>query len=348
MLLVPENHAIVSADGFAAPCPVNIGQENSWVRTQTPSEQTYVPLFDAFNHFNTELFVGKLPNCLVTLRATGKTQGFYHAKRFTALKGSATADEIAMNPVYFPTQPLREIASTLVHEMAHHWQEHFGAPPCKGYHNREWAAEMLAIGLPPSSTGAVGGKQTGFTMSHYIAEGGPFDLSYARLAASGWRLGWGEGAIAVENPKKREGFKREFCHMTAQGRASAELVCLPCVLAARPDLAGFLQQFKFRLVERNAGLVFACSDVSARSASMPPWIQERLKTAPRYIGRRDLAALHTELLGPLSPRTLEAWPLVWRRVGGYAVTNVFDAMAFAWERFENAPEYRNSSVKKSA
>jgi hypothetical protein len=34
-------------------------------------------------------------------------------------------------------------------------------PKRRNYHNKEWAAKMIALGLMPSSTGMVGGKITG-------------------------------------------------------------------------------------------------------------------------------------------------------------------------------------------
>jgi hypothetical protein len=50
-----------------------------------------------------------------------------------------------------------------------------------GYHNREWADRMEAIGLPSSSTGQPGGKRVGGRMSHYILEGGPFARAFAAM-----------------------------------------------------------------------------------------------------------------------------------------------------------------------
>jgi hypothetical protein len=47
---------------------------------------------------------------------------------------------------------------------------------------------MKALGLHPSSTGDVGGKETGQRVSHYIIDGGAFDQSFSRLASLGWRL----------------------------------------------------------------------------------------------------------------------------------------------------------------
>jgi predicted SprT family Zn-dependent metalloprotease len=214
----------------------------SGVYTPTPSEQMYVPLLTAFNHFNVELFNGKLPDCLVTIRARGRTQGFYHPKRFAALKDRATVDEIAMNPAYFPTRSLKDIASTFAHEMAHHAQEHFGTPPRNGYHDREWAQIMREIGLMPSTTGAVDGKQTGYRVSHYIVEGGPFDLSFERLAASGWQIGWGdapppsssldgntEGAPQGPKPTRGKYVCPGGCGLVMYGpRHNVQVRCEPC------------------------------------------------------------------------------------------------------------------------
>ena len=58
--------------------------------------------------------------------------------------------------------------------MTHVWQHAFGKPSARGYHNKEWAAKMKAIGLQPSSTGMVGGKETGQRMMDYIIPGGAF------------------------------------------------------------------------------------------------------------------------------------------------------------------------------
>ena len=82
------------------------------------------------------------------------------------------------------------ILSTLVHEMAHVWQQTYGKPPRKGYHDRQWAAKMLEVGLQPSTTGEPGGKETGQSMSHYILPGGRYAEAFAKLAARGFQLHW--------------------------------------------------------------------------------------------------------------------------------------------------------------
>jgi hypothetical protein len=47
---------------------------------------------------------------------------------------------------------------------------------------------MKSIGLQPSSTGMVGGKETGQRMLDYVLPDAPFSSAFAELAAGGWRL----------------------------------------------------------------------------------------------------------------------------------------------------------------
>jgi hypothetical protein len=51
---------------------------------------------------------------------------------------------------------------------------------------------MEAIGLMPSSTGALGGKRTGDRVSHWIVPGGPFDLACQAFLAEQEGLLWGD------------------------------------------------------------------------------------------------------------------------------------------------------------
>jgi hypothetical protein len=65
-----------------------------------------------------------------------------------------------------------------------------GQPSRRGYHNKQWAGKMMVIGLQPSSTGAVGGKETGQCMSHYIVPGAGYAVVCAELLATGFKLQW--------------------------------------------------------------------------------------------------------------------------------------------------------------
>lgn len=117
-----------------------------------PTDATYDELQKAFDHFNGALFSGRLPACLITLQREKRTMGYFSAQRFVHLGDAAITDEIAMNPVHFGIVPIAEVMQTLVHEMVHLWQFHFGSPGRVRYHNEEWAAKMESIGLMPSDT----------------------------------------------------------------------------------------------------------------------------------------------------------------------------------------------------
>ncbi len=61
---------------------------------------------------------------------------------------------------------------------------------------------------------------------------------------------------------------------------------------------------------------------------------------PLYGDRRQLAQIHTQYFGPISNRTLEDWPLEWRRVNGRAVSEMRAFLAEAKRRFDAAPVIR--------
>jgi predicted SprT family Zn-dependent metalloprotease len=152
----------------------------------TPIE--YSGLQEAFDHFNAALFTGELPDVFMTYQRKANSHGYFAADRFTARDGQFRKHELALNPDAFIGQSDAQVCQTLVHEQVHVWQHAFGKPSGRGYHNAEWAAKMKAVGLQPSSTGMVGGKETGQRMSHYVIPEGPFMQAFAKLAATGWKL----------------------------------------------------------------------------------------------------------------------------------------------------------------
>jgi predicted RNA-binding Zn-ribbon protein involved in translation (DUF1610 family) len=125
--------------------------------------------------------------------------------------------------------------------MVHHWQEH-----CSGkkrqrysYHDREWAAKMKSMGLQPSNSGMVGGKETGVRMSHYILDDGPFQIAYKKLAATGWRLNLQSAAVAGKIAKPRTDkttFVCPDCGWILYGKADSEPVCGTCNPDAQPRM----------------------------------------------------------------------------------------------------------------
>lgn len=198
---------------------------------QTPSEQTYGPLQAAYRHFNDRLFQNQLPTYIVTLRAKGRTKGYYKHQAFARINGEETTDEIALNAEYFRVDTPKVTLSILVHEMMHQAQRHFGKPTRPGYHDKKWADAMEAIGLMPSNTGAPGGKRIGYQMAHYIIPGGPFDVAYGEFEQSGHLLAWGDaftaGSSAPVKPKRIK-FRCADCGLTAWSKTSARLACVEC------------------------------------------------------------------------------------------------------------------------
>ena len=156
------------------------------------SHELYEQLQQAYDYFNRELFNSRLPRCLITVqRENDSIHGYFSERRFgSKLKADQATDEIAMNPIYFVNERLENVLATLVHEMTHLEQAHFGKPGRGRYHNQEWGDLMKRVGLMPSHTGEEGGKQTGDQMTHYIVRDGPFDVTCHRLLSAGFGLSW--------------------------------------------------------------------------------------------------------------------------------------------------------------
>lgn len=164
---------------------------------QKPTEKAYGELEQAYDFFNEKLFDNQLPNCVIILHRKNRTYGYFCAERYINKEGK-TADEIAMNPAFFSVVPVEEIMQTLVHEMAHQWQQHFGTPGRRGYHNKEWGDKMESIGLMPSSTGKPGGAKTGEQMMDYIIENGRFEIALKNLLTEEFTISWSDRHPPIE------------------------------------------------------------------------------------------------------------------------------------------------------
>lgn len=64
------------------------------------------------------------------------------------------------------------------------------------------------------------------------------------------------------------------------------------------------------------------------------WVPEAL---PNRVDRKTGAAIVTRLHFPISPRTLERWPLSWRRINGRALVETTELLAEAQRRVDEAP-----------
>lgn len=126
-----------------------------------------------YDRLNEELFNSELPNCVLNFSREGSNvMGFFAAARWINAEKSLT-DEISLNPRSPVLVTVKDVVTTIVHEMCHLWQHHRGAMKSRpGYHNSEWAEKMESLGLCPSATGRPGGKKTGQKMSDYLVPGG--------------------------------------------------------------------------------------------------------------------------------------------------------------------------------
>lgn len=154
-----------------------------------PTEEAYAELQRAYDFYNNDLFDSRLPACMITFQRQKRTFGYYSKDRFGTRDGRKT-DEIAMNPEYFAVVSMVEVLQTLVHEMTHLWQEHFGKPSRACYHNVQWANKMEEIGLMPSHNGQPDGKRIGQSMADFVIVGGRFDQGTKRLLTSGFAISW--------------------------------------------------------------------------------------------------------------------------------------------------------------
>lgn len=193
----------------------------------------YPTLQQAFAYFNVELFAGELPNLFITYQRKSHSAGYFSPNRFAGRSGKFARDELALNPDSFINRSDEWICSTLVHEMCHAWQEHRGTPSARGYHNKQWAAKMKSVGLQPSNTGMVGGKETGQHMSDYVIVGGRFSQSFKKLAKTGWKLNLQSaarpGKEARPNNSKTK-FSCQGCEVTQNcwGKPDLDVICGRC------------------------------------------------------------------------------------------------------------------------
>ncbi len=192
----------------------------------------YTTLDEAYGYFNRELFENTLPACLITYQRKANTKGHFSANRFVNRRDDTRLHELAMNPNTFLDRTVEEILSTLVHEMVHLWQQEYGTPSRRGYHNRQWADKMLGVGLVPSVTGRPEGKQTGQSVTHFIQEGGPFESACGVFLAAGRQLEWGS---MREKPQPGKSSKMKYlcskCGLACWAKPDANLICGDCFAA---------------------------------------------------------------------------------------------------------------------
>jgi hypothetical protein len=193
--------------------------------------QEYQGFQRAYDFFNRELFAGGLPQVLVTLQRHANTRGYFSPERFHGRVEKAAVHELALNPNTFTGRSDEMILSTLTHEMCHVWQETYGNPSRRGYHNREWATKMREVGLQPTDTGEPGGRETGQAVTHFIIPVGKYTKAFSKLAVTGFQLRWqslpamGQGSV---NKSSKTKFSCPVCGQNAWAKPGAQLICGVC------------------------------------------------------------------------------------------------------------------------
>ena len=190
----------------------------------TPTRQIYDALQTAYDHFNRELFGGKLPQVLIVLQRKTKTMGYVSEKRWQNAKGEQLIDELAVNPEYFFGHPILEVLQTLVHEQNHVYQSAFGKPSRRCYHNKEWADKMVSMGLVPSDTGKPGGRRIGQQISDFALIDGSFFFSALRLFFKGFCIPWLDRFPQPGNGQIHLVYDRKGNPVNFYGRADIALV----------------------------------------------------------------------------------------------------------------------------
>lgn len=204
-------------------------------KTQRPTDPTnsqFAAYRAMWDYFNVALFAGTLSPVILNF-SRAASLGFFAPLRWESESGSETTHEISLNPAHLKTRAPRDVAATLVHEMAHLWQQDFGTPGRRGYHNEEWARKMDELGLTPSSTAAVGGARVGYRMSHYIVEGGAFARAFEAMPTR-YLLPWTswEPTGKSKGKSKPKASKLKYtcpsCAANAWGKPGLLLSCGEC------------------------------------------------------------------------------------------------------------------------
>jgi hypothetical protein len=224
--------------------------------TTTPTVAEYLGLQQSYDHFNIELFGVELPNVMIVLTRRAHSAGHFSPDRFVAREGDDRLHEVSLNPDHFHGRTDKDILAVQVHEMVHVLQEVRGTAPKRPYHNKDFAELMKARGLYPSNTGAVGGRETGAQMDHYIIPGGRFEQSYERLHAKGWKLNLQSAMVAGPQggkKKNKTALTCSYCGANAWGKSSLFSVCGLCLVENHPELMDVAETY--RMMESRASAI---------------------------------------------------------------------------------------------
>lgn len=91
---------------------------------------------------------------------------------------------------------------------------------------------MKAVGLQPTDTGEVGGKETGQAVSHFIIPNGSYQRACQKLQATGFVLRWQSAPEDRQARARKAASKTKFtcpeCGQNAWAKPDALLICGQC------------------------------------------------------------------------------------------------------------------------
>lgn len=147
------------------------------------TKNQYKKLNDFFHYYNNVLFESTLPECIISFDRNRKYLGTFRPDKWKK-KGQENQPihEINLNPKALALDS-KFLHSIFVHELCHLQDQVFGKGAKWGYHTKKWGILMKAVGLYPSSTGEIGGKETGRRVSHYIIPNGKFENAFEAISS---------------------------------------------------------------------------------------------------------------------------------------------------------------------
>lgn len=126
---------------------INLLVREHEVGADWPHRETAATLHGWFDRFNAEFFQDRLPTGFLQLDPSRRRGvGGYRGGR----NGVGALHEINLD-LRQPDRPLCAALAAMLHCMVHEWQELYGTPGKRGYHNREFAEKCEALGIPCSS-----------------------------------------------------------------------------------------------------------------------------------------------------------------------------------------------------
>ena len=205
----------------------------------SPALEQTARLVVAFDLFNQELFDGALPPVWLQLRNKPGSYGYFQPNKWASADGSLI-DVISLDSRTASERPLKELLSTLAHEMCHQYVcRVINDGKATGGHGGDWRREMLRIGLPPIQIGATWRSAT-----HSIASDGLFAEVFAKHEAQLQALPWQECVKQLNRGRSldRVRFQCPSCGSNAYARAAALLMCGNCTTPER--LVEMLPEFR--------------------------------------------------------------------------------------------------------